>query len=347
VTSQHECSFPYTATDATGTEVTIEEPPETVTTLGPSAAQTMWEIGGKEQVVGLDQHATYLAGAESRTNVSASGYGYSVETVVGTEADLVLAANIVSDETVAKLREAGMTVYKFEAATSIEDVAEKTTMTGKLTGNCEGAAEANTWMMQNVETARDVTEDEDSPRVLAPLGSGYVVGGETFIDSVLTAAGGENVAARNDTGYPQLSDELILELDPEVLVLQPWMEMAGLATQEPYASTTAGAQNATVVVNANYLNQPAPRSVVYATRTLTEEFHPDASASAEWTARSDVTLDTETQTATPTPTERVTPTAVVDDTEPKTETTTDGPGFGIAAGVAALALGSVLLHRRD
>ncbi len=345
-TSQHECSFPFTATDATGTEVTIEEPPERVTTLGPSAAQTMWEIGGKAQVVGLDQYATYLEGAESRTNVSAGGFGYSVETVVGTEADLVLAANVAPDDTIAKLREAGMTVYKFEAATSIEAVAEKTTMTGKLTGNCEGAAEANKWMMQNVETARDVTAGEDSPRALAPLGSGYVVGDETFIDSVLTAAGGENVAARNATGYPQLSDELILELDPEILVLQPWMEMAGLANQEPYASTTAGEQNATVVVNANYLNQPAPRSVVYATWNLTEGFHPDAFASAEWTARSEVTLETET----PTPTETATPTEVVDDTEPTTETTettTDGPGFGVGAVVAALALGSVLLSRRE
>lgn len=347
VTSQHECSFPFTATDATGTEVTIEEPPETVTTLGPSAAQTVWEIGGKEQVVGLDQYALYLEGAESRTNVSAAGYGYSAEKIVGTEADLVLAANVASDDTVAKLREAGMTVYKFEAATSIEDVAEKTTMTGKLTGNCEGAAEANKWMMQNVETARDVTEEEDSPRVLAPLGSGYVVGGETFIDSVLTAAGGENVAARNSTGYPQLSGELILDLDPEILVLQPWMEMAGLANQEPYASTTAGAQNATVVVNANYLNQPAPRSVVYATRNLTEGFHPDASANAEWTARSEVTLETETPTPTETATATATESQAITDSPTESETTTEGPGFGVGAVVAALALGSVLLSRRD
>lgn len=345
VASQHDCSFPFTATDATGTEVTIDGPPETVTTLGPSAAQTMWEIGGTEQVVGLDQYASYLEGAESRTNVSAAGFGYSVEKVVGTEADLVLAANVAPNDTVAKLREAGMTVFKFEAATAIEDVAEKTTLTGKLTGNCEGAAEANTWMNENVQTARDVSEGEDRPRVLVPQGSGYVVAGETFIDAVVTVAGGENVAARNFTDYPQLSDEVVLNLNPEILVVQPWMEMTGLANQEPYASTTAGAENATVTVNANYLSQPAPRSVVYSTRNLTQAFHPDAYASAEWTARSEVTVETET----PTPTETATPTETVDDTEPATEpaTSTDGPGFGIGAVVAALALASVLLTRRE
>jgi iron complex transport system substrate-binding protein len=351
VASEHQCSFPFSSTDATGTEVTIDEAPDIVTTLGPSAAQTMWEIGGKEQVVGLDQYATYLADAETRTNVSAGGGGYSVEKVVGTEADLVLAANIVTNDTVAQLREAGMTVYKFEAATSIEDVEEKTTLTGKLTGNCLGAAEANKWMNQNVETAQEATEGEDNPRVLVPLGGGFVVGGETFINATLTAAGGENVAARNHTGYPQLSDEVILELDPEVLVIQPWMEFTGLADSEPYVSTTAGQENATATVNSNYLNQPAPRSVVYATRNMTQAFHPDAYASAEWTARGEVTVET----ATPTPTQTATQTETATESQAMTDsptptespTDTEGPGFGIVAVVSALAVASVLLTRRE
>ena len=340
--SQHECSYPFSATDATGTEVTLEEAPETVTTLGPSAAQTMWEIGARDQVVGLDQYSTYLEGAESRTNVSAAGFGYSVEKVVGTEADLVLAANVASNDTVEQLRNAGMTVFKFEAATSIEDVRDKTALTGALTGNCEEAAKTNKWMMENVETARDATSDSERPRVLVPLGSGYVAAGDTFIDTVVSASGGSNVAAENYSNYPQLSDEVILELDPEILVLQPWMTMTGLAEQEPYASTTAGENNATVVVQATYLNQPAPRSVVYATRNLTQAFHPDAYASAEWTARSEVTLETETAT----PTETDTATEATTDSATEPSTSTDGPGFGIGAVAAALAAVSLLLARR-
>ncbi|WP_053947674.1 PGF-CTERM-anchored ABC transporter substrate-binding protein [Halolamina sediminis] len=340
-----DCSYPLSSTDATGTEVTIEEAPETVTTLGPSAAQTMWEIGGKEQVVGLGQNAQYLAGADSRTNVSAAGFGYSTEAVVGTEADLVLAANVVSNDTVAALRDAGMTVYKFESATSIEDVADKTALIGRLTGNCQGAAETNAWMNANVDTAREVTADSDRPRVLVPLGGGFVVGNETFIDAMVTAAGGENVAAeRYGSGYSEASDEVIVELDPEIIVFQPWM--ASYIGQEPFSLTTAGQNNASVVVNANYLNQPAPRSVVYATRNLTEGFHPDAVASAEWTARGDVNV----ATATPTPTETVamSETATATETTMSADTTeTSGPGFGAGAAVAALGAGAALLGRRD
>jgi len=59
-------AFPLTLTDATGTEVTLEERPERVTTTNPSAAQVMWELDAQEQVVGLTQFAHYLDGAESR-----------------------------------------------------------------------------------------------------------------------------------------------------------------------------------------------------------------------------------------------------------------------------------------
>ena len=357
-----DCSYPFSSTDATGTKVTIEEPPERVTTLGPSAAQTMWEIGGKAQVVGLSSNAHYLADAESRTNVSAVGFGYSTETVVGTEADLVLAANIVPGDTVTALRDAGMTVYQFEAASSIEDVANKTALIGKLTGNCEGAAEANAWMTANVETARSVTADADAPSVLVPLSGGSLVGGNTFIDGMVTAAGGENLAADAfNSSYPyQVSDETIIELDPEMLVLQQGSE--GLLTQQPYAATTAGRNNASVVVDPNYLSQAAPRSIVYATRNLTAGFHPDAAASAEWTARSDVRVDAETVTATGTETAVTETTAATEATEetattvtgttertttPGTFTTSEAPGFGGAAAVAALGAGAALLSRRD
>ncbi|SHG38806.1 PGF-CTERM-anchored ABC transporter substrate-binding protein [Halobaculum gomorrense] len=345
-TVQADCGFPYSATDATGTEVTIEERPERVTTLNPSAAQTMWEIGGKDQVVGLSQFALYLDGADSRTNVSASGFGVSVEKVVGTNPDLVLAPNATSVETVQSLRDAGLTVFHFSGATTIADVREKTTLIGRLTGNCEGAAEANAWMTANVETAIEATAGAEDVRVLYPLGGGYIAGTETFISAMIRAAGGANVAAeRNLTGYPQINDEVVLELAPDYLVVTGYSSY--LLGQEPYASTPAVENNNTVRVNRNWMNQPAPRSVVMAVRTLTEGFHPEAAAAADFETREEAVAAMETATATESQSATDTPattTATVDDTPADTETS--GPGFGVALAVLAV-LGSALLARRE
>lgn len=333
--SAGDCGFPYSATDASGTNVTLERQPERVTTLNPSAAQTIWEIGGKAQVVGVTKYAAYLDGAESKTNVSASGFGVSTEKVVGTEPDLVLAPNTTDAETVNKLREAGLTVYLFSMATSIDDVAQKTTTIGELTGNCEEAARTNAWMRQNVEAARNATEGTDRPKAMYPLGGGYVVGGGTFISAMIEASGGTNVVAEaGHKGYPQLNDETVLELAPEVFVATG--ENRFVLSSEPYASTPAGENNETVSVDANYLNQPAPRSVVYATRNLTEGFHPDAAANAAFIAKSEVSLRTDT------PTDEETS----GDGSTATETGTGLPGFGLGAALAALVAGTLALFVR-
>jgi len=340
-TTQEDCSFPVTMTDASGTEVTLEERPDRVTTLLPSAAQTMWEIGGKSQVVGVTRYASYLDGAESRTNVSA-GYSISVEKVIGTEPDLVLAPNGTSQDTITALRDAGITVYSFELSGSIDDVRSKTTIIGRLTGNCEGAARTNAWMTANVEAAREATADVERPRVLYPLGGGYVANTNTFISEMIEVSGGQNVVgeANLTLAYPQVSDEVILELDPEVIVTTG--SNAYLLSQEPYASTTAGQEGRTVRVDVNYLNQPAPRSVVYATRNLTTGFHPEAAESADFVSKDEITLATPTPTATATDEPTATPT----DVHTSTPTESGGqPGFGIVAALAALASLGVLARR--
>ena len=257
------CGFPLNATDATGTTVTLEERPERITTLSPSAAQTLWVLGQEDRVVGVSRFASYLDGAEERANVSAE-FGASVERVVDTEPDLVLAPNSSAAD-VGPLREQGLTVYHFPAATSIEDIAEKTETIGRLVGACEAASETNAEMYDAVDAAENRTADVDRPAALYPLGGGYVAANDTFIDAIMNAGGADNVAAEYEA-YPQLSDEVILETDPElVLVTDP---EAAILEQEPYASTTAGVEGNYVVMDVNYLNQPAPRSVIVSAETL-------------------------------------------------------------------------------
>jgi len=274
------CAFPVELTDATGTTVTLDERPERIVTTNPSAAQTLWEVGARDRVVGVTQFAAYLDGADEKTDVSAEGLGVSVEKVVNAEPDLVLAPNASADQ-VADLREQGLTVYHFPAATSVDDIAAKTTTTGRLVGNCEAAAATNEEMNAAVADAEAQTADLDRPTGLYPLGDGFVAGGNTFIDEIMEIGGVDNVAADVDDGYPQLSNEVILETDPELIVVTD--PDAPILDEEPYASTTAGVENNYVVLDRNYLNQPAPRSVIVTTdrlATAVEELQREGSGDA-------------------------------------------------------------------
>ena len=305
-----QCEFPITVTDATGEEITLEEPPERITTTNPSAAQTLWAIGARDRVVGVTQFAMYLEGADEKTDVSAE-FGIDVERVVDTEPDLVLAPN-ASAEDVEPIRNAGETVYHFPEATDIDDIAHKTERIGLLTGECEAAAETNEWMYEEVEAVEDRTADIDRPAALYPLGSGFVAAGNTFIDEVMTIGGVENVAAAEHEGYPQLSGEVVIGMDPElILVTDP---DAPILDEEPYVRTTAGQERNAVVMQVHYLNQPAPISVVESTATLADAVEEYAAAEPDDTDAEDAEDD------------------AVDD---------EAPGFGVVTAIVAALLATL------
>ena len=334
-------AFPVTIVDATGTEVTLDERPERVTTTNPSAAQVMWELDAESQVVGLTQFAHYLEGAEAKQNVSSTELGVSVERVVATEPDLVLAPNATSVETVATLRDAGLTVYHFPAATDFQEVKSKTLTIGRLTGNEQAARETNAWVDANVESVSTATADADRPRLLYPLLGGFAVGDDTFIDEIIETAGAENVAADEFDGYEVLNDERVIELEPEVLLVTDQTEGRILGS-EPYASTPAGRNGSTATLEVNYINQPAPRSLVYSTRNLTTQLHPELYDESEYVSRSEAAASLDGAAPNATATDSEGPNTTTDDSS----TGVSAPGFGPIVAVVALVGGSLLARRR-
>jgi iron complex transport system substrate-binding protein len=325
-TAEGGCSFPVERTDATGTEVRVAAEPTRVVTLNPSAAQTMWEIGAREKVVGVTKHASNLDGAASKANISGNGATVSNEEVVGLEPDLVLAPNTIGNDTVETLRGAGATVYRFREAESIDDIERKTRIIGELTGECAGAAETVEWMESRLETVDRAVSGADRPDVIYAFYS-YTSGADTFIHTLIERAGGNNVAADAGVeGYQPINPEIVVSENPQWIVLNDdWDEVPNT---DAYNSTAAVREDRIVVINKNHLNRPAPR-VVHAVTAMAGAFHPEAYEAANATA-----------TTEPTVTETVTESAT--DTPSATTAGGSGPGFGVAAALLAPLLGLVL-----
>jgi iron complex transport system substrate-binding protein len=330
---QDDCSFLVTMEDAKGNEITLDERPDSVVALQPSAAQTMWEIGAQAQVSGMpvSRYTGYLDGRENVTDISQDdGLTVNVETVVATEADLVLAPNSTPDPTVSQLRDVGMTVYEFRMAESVEDIYEKTNRTGRLTGNCEGAAETVERMQTEIQVVNEAVSGEDPETVYYQMGGGYTAGEGTFINRIIELGGGENIAvAANVTGYAQLSGEVIADQDPEWILVNRQM---GLTENDVVSGTTAVQEDQIIEVNANYLNQPGPRVVVPISQ-IAQSIHPDAYAEANVSVRGEAEVNGSEETDT--------------NADGEDGSDSDGqPGLGIGAAVAAVVAALALARRR-
>lgn len=360
-TTAGPCEYPLTLRDATGERVEVTEEPDRVVTLGPASAQTMWEFGAQEQVVGVTQYAAYLDGATAKANVSGAGRArISVERVVAQQPDVVLAENVTSPETVSKLRDAGITVYHFNNSESIEDVYGKVATTGRLVGECDAAVDSVRSMKTEMAIVRNATADEEPRDFLYAL-FGYTAGENTFINSGLEAAGGNNLAVGvvefPPSGYAPINPETVANLSVDWIVYPG--TPAAIPQNAAWNATTAVQEGDVVAVDRNQISQPAPR-VALAVRSLAKTWYPDAYASANESLRgtvqvnADVYASVETETTT-TSGDGATTTSADDDptTTAMGETTTEvhdedgSPGFGPVALLAAAALVVGALARRD
>jgi iron complex transport system substrate-binding protein len=339
---QSECSFPVETEDNTGQTVTVEEEPEEVVVLAPSAAQHMWEIGAEEKVVGMpvNQFTAYLEGSEERTNVVGEFGQPNQEEVVALEPDLVLAPNVISEEAVTSLRDAGLTVYYSPIANSVNDVYGELDRVGQLVGACEGAEETITEMQNTVTMIEKAVADEEQPRVFYDLGGGWTAGENTLENDLITRAGGANIAtAAEESDYFQLSEEVLVAEDPEWIVTHEGRELSEIAGLE---ESTAMQNDQIVEVNSNFISQHGPRNVI-PLEGMAEAFHPEAMAEARATP-----TPTETPTATPTetPTETEMDPTPTEPEETETLSDDDGAGFAVGVALAAIAALGVIARRR-
>ncbi|MFC7141695.1 PGF-CTERM-anchored ABC transporter substrate-binding protein [Halosimplex aquaticum] len=359
------CTYPMTVTDASGTEVTIEEDPDRLVALAPSAAQILWDIGAHDEVVGLpiNQYTSYLDGREGKTDVATNDSTVINEAVVGAEPDLVLAPNVISNETVQTLRDSGLTVYRFEEADNLEDVYAKIELYGQLTGNYEEAGRTSARMQGQVQAVRDAVSDEENPRVYFSLGGGWTAGENTFVGRLIEAAGGNNIAAgeiNTSNGYGQLSDEIVAQKDPEWIVQNG--QFGTVPKTAAFNQSTAVQEGNIVQVNRNFMTQNGPRNV-QPLKKMAQAFHPEAYENVDFSAvetpqpvscpTSTATTAEPTETATAesgdaTPTATAETGATPTDTEtPVAETTSDGgPGFTAATALVALLAGALFARRR-
>jgi iron complex transport system substrate-binding protein len=267
------CEFPFVGMDAGGAVVNIVDEPRKIVTLAPSAAQTIWEIGGSEKVVGLTHYAGYLEGASDREIISNMEGGIILEKVVLLEPDLIIAPSIIPEKTVKKLRESGMIVYHSSEMKTIEDIIEETRLIGKLSGECEGAEITVDWMEMNLKNIAERTIEKNNPTAIYVF-YGWTAGDGTLIHEVIRKAGGKNSAGMMGiSGYRQINAELLVQESPEWIILNS-DEPDAAKNNEVLSLTRAAKENRVIVVPVEYISQPAPR-IIIAIDELSNSFHPE------------------------------------------------------------------------
>ncbi|MEV4811054.1 ABC transporter substrate-binding protein [Micromonospora avicenniae] len=216
-TGQSAAAFP-----ATAGKVTLDQRPEKIVSLTPSATEMLFAIGAGPQVIAVDNNSNYPADAP-KTDLS--GFQPNAEAIAGRNPDLV----VISDDRnkiVDQLAKLKIPVYLTPAATTLDDTYQQITELGTLTGHPTEAADLTQRMRDEIaKLVKDLPQRSEKLTYYHELGTElYSATSKTFIGSLYSMAGLENIADPSDAdgkngGYPQLSQEVIVKADPDFVFL--------------------------------------------------------------------------------------------------------------------------------
>jgi iron complex transport system substrate-binding protein len=271
-------SYPLTITDDAGRAVTVARRPQRIVSLAPSNTEILFALGLADRVVGVDKYSNYPPAAAQKPQISDYS-STNLEQVLVTEPDLILAAGITSRDVIAAFESRGLTVVVlnpptldgiFGDITLIGQVADVSGAAATVRGDLEGRLATLTARLATASTKPRVFFELDATQF-------YTVGPKSFIDDLITRAGGANIAADAATAYPQLSAEQIIAKDPEVIVLSDegfGTTVATVGTRPGWAGISAVKNNRVVAIDPDLTNRPGPRALD-ALEQLARALHPE------------------------------------------------------------------------
>jgi iron complex transport system substrate-binding protein len=277
-----ETTFPLTLTDDLGREVTVEAKPERIVSLLPSNTEILFAIGAGDQVVGVTSYCDYPEEATTREQVGGiTNKSLSVETIVAMEPDLVLASSS-QDEIIPVLEEAGLVVIVLDPAT-FDDVFANIEMVGQVTGHADQATTLTADLRSRVEAVSakvNTIPAESHPTVFYEVWDDPLMtaGPNTFIGQLIELAGGKSIFDDVNEDWPEISAEVVLERNPEV-ILGPdshgdKLIVEKIRARTGWANITAVQNEQIYILDGNAISRPGPR-IVDMLEEVAHDLYPD------------------------------------------------------------------------
>jgi len=199
-------------------EQTATSRPKRIVSLAPSVTETLFALGAGEQLVGICTFCDFPREVELIDRIG-SYIAPNVEAIIAKAPDVVIGVPPNSPEAVAALQRAGLKVVIVQVDTIAQIEEAMRTIAHEAGRDAEGEALLGE-LRQRMAAVRARLQDAPPRRVLMVVGQNplIAVGSGIFLDELITQAHGINIAADTHQLWPQLSLEVAVAKQPEVII---------------------------------------------------------------------------------------------------------------------------------
>jgi iron complex transport system substrate-binding protein len=253
--------FPVTVGD-----LTLEVRPERIVSLSPTATEMLFAVGAGDQVIAVDNYSNFPAEAAELEKVDS--FEPNVEAIAGLEPDLVI-ATYDPGNLVEQLNALDIPVFFAGAVADLDGAYEQLEQIGALTGNLAAAQDLAAQMRTDIDAI--VASVDPAAAELSYFyeldPTLYSVTSNTFIGGVMSLFGLTNIADGVEEGndYPQLSAEVIVEKNPDIIMLADTLcceqTAATVAARDGWADLAAVKNGNVVELNDDIASRWGPRLV--------------------------------------------------------------------------------------
>lgn len=262
--------------DMLGRDITLSEPATRIVALTAADCEILCALGCEDALVGRGEYCDYPASVLDKPSVQ-SGYNTNLEEIIALAPQIVLMGTMAQNTDQADALAAAGIQTVISDAQDIEGVYTAIRLIGSLMGK---DAEAETLIAKMQYTFTEISETGiDTGKTVyfevSPLQWGlWTAGKGTFMDELAAMCGLTNAFADVD-GWAQISEEQVLERDPDYIVTITMYYGEGLTPIEEIQSRSgwenlkAVRNNAILNADSNEISRPGPR-LMEAAKTLFE-----------------------------------------------------------------------------
>jgi iron complex transport system substrate-binding protein len=204
-------------------QLALAETPQRIVSISPSVTEILYGIGAWPQVVAVSQFCTYPDDVKNKPRVN--GWDKTnLEQVMALKPDLVIGVDAQEPFLRDKLTGLGVRVL-FVKSQNLADVFESIEEIGKSTGHEQEAGELIVKTQGEIDAVRKTVENRQRARVLCvvdrvpgTIRELYTATRGSYLDEIITIAGGESIAPPGERGYGKITKEAALTLNPEVII---------------------------------------------------------------------------------------------------------------------------------
>jgi iron complex transport system substrate-binding protein len=263
--------------DDLGRTVTVATPPRRIVALVPSATDLILALGESDRLVARTRYDTDPRLAALPT--VGGGLDPNIEAIIGLRPDLVIAWPGAEQPIIGHLEAAGIAVYG-AGSQSLEDQERHTRQIGRLLG-VEPKADSLLAHIDSSFAALAAALDgvpEVSALYVAWHDPPMTTGPGTFVDSIMSVAGGRNIFDDATADWPQVNMEEIVTRDPDVLILpvpdvRDSVTIAWVHLTPGWRDLRAVRTGKILLVDSELFSRPGPR-IIDAAIQLAELLHP-------------------------------------------------------------------------